>query len=123
MEREFVGYKEAKQLRKLGFNDTCFAGYTKKEKDLWVGYVDSQLGEQFNRDYHILAPTFSQAFKFFRDKYEQYYTIEGSKKERFQYFVYTYGYEIKSEESFKTYEEAELACLVKLIEIVKENKI
>lgn len=123
MKNQFAGYKEAKELSELGFSEECFGGYLKKDKIIWIGYVSSQGGEQFNRYYHILAPTFSQAFSFFREKYDLYYTIEGSKKEGFQYFVYTYEYEIKSEELFKTYEETELACLVKLIEIIKENKL
>ena len=120
MEREFVGYKEAKQLRKLGFNETCFAGYTKKEKDLWIGYVDSQLGEQFNRDYHILAPTYSQAFRWFREKYGLLSFID---MDVYSFYRFTI-YEGKgmSVAPHRTYEESELECLKKLIEIVKEKK-
>lgn len=124
MKNQFVGYKESKKLSKLGFSEECFGGYLKKDKTIWIGYVSSQGGEQFNRYYHILAPTFSQAFKFFREKYDLYYTIEGSKKYGFAFFIYYENDdkgELKSKE-YSTYEEAEQECIVKLIEITKENK-
>jgi len=123
MEKEFVPYEQGLALKELGFDETCIMAYyhllseDKKDK-LFMRYNDNKT----NSDNAISAPLYQQAFRWFREKYELYYTIEGSIKEGFQYFVYTYEYEIKSEESFNTYEEAELACLVKLIEIVKEKK-
>ncbi len=123
MESLFVGYNEAKQLSELSFSEECFAGYLKKEKTLWIGYVSSEGGEQFNRNYHFLAPTFYQAFRWFREKYDLYYTIEGSKKYGFAFFIYYENDdkdELKSKE-YSTYEEAEQECLKKLIEIVKQK--
>ena len=69
-----------------------------------------------------LAPTFSQAFRFFREKYNllgcsQYFT--GG------YYCYTINDMKDTKESnrlfteFSSFKEAELACLEKLIEIVK----
>ena len=139
MEREFVKYEIALELKELGFDEPCFGYYVDGElRGINLGIKELGGKEPYYQrfGFHVIsnldidnatkviiaAPTFSQAFRWFREKYELYYTIEGSIKEGFQYFVYTYEYEIKSEESFNTYEEAELACLVKLIEIVKEKK-
>ncbi len=124
MKNQFVGYKESKKLSKLGFSEECFGGYLKKDKTIWIGYVSSQGGEQFNRYYHILAPTFSQAFKFFRDNYKMSETIWSHQSK--WYFsikdIITGHYFEGDSPEYKSYEETELACLVKLIEIVKEKK-
>ena len=128
MEKYFIPYEIALELKELGFDEPCLAFYWNTGKFYTTAeyphsietHKQNQLGD-YNYD-STSAPTFSQAFRFFRDKYELYYTIEGSIKEGFQYFVYTYEYEIKSEELFNTYEKTELVCLVKLIEIVKEKK-
>jgi len=74
--------------------------------------------------YMVSRPTFSQAFKWFREKYELYSTImfRVSMEDNNEYWDWL----IKGEEvvyrHFKTYEEAELACLTKLIEIVEQQK-
>ena len=134
MENQFVGYKESKQLSKLGFSEECFGGYLKKDKTIWIGYVSSQGGEQFNRYYHILAPTFSQAFKFFRDKYNLQHELCSLQKDSWlitiwdissttEHGVYNgkrWDCDDLDENIPHTYEEAEEVCLKKIIEIVKK---
>jgi len=118
MNKEFVPYEPSLRLKALGFDEPCLASYFHAGKMLDVcEYIT-------HGKYTVLAPTFSQAFRFFREKYEIYYTIEGSKKFGFQHFIYDEkgSYEIKSEEIFKNYEEAELACLIRLIEIVEKEQ-
>jgi hypothetical protein len=119
MEKEFVKYEQALALKKLGFNEPCFGYYVSVEVPnpflVITKISDTQGG------YFTFAPLYQQAFRWFREEYKLYYTIEGSIKEGFQYFVYTYEYEIKSEQLFNTHEEAELECLKKLIEIVKNE--
>ena len=66
------------------------------------------------------APTFSQAFRWFREKYELY-SFVFKFDEGFGYETYKEGI-TQTNESFDTYEEAEHGCLEKLIEIVKEKK-
>jgi hypothetical protein len=74
------------------------------------------------------APLYQQAFKFFREKYNIecyvncYWSEEDSSK-RDYYANYNYGSDVffTIDENFKSHEEAELACLVKLIEIVKNK--
>jgi hypothetical protein len=132
MEAEFVPYEQALALKELGFDESCF------------GYFDPLLGDYtiinsdcinpkptlFNHNSSsivVSAPTFSQAFRFFREKYNLHSTIaliSNSDTER-RYMVmidYIYPHKAIMEfEEYETHEEAELECLKKLIEIVKNK--
>ena len=120
---EFVPYELAVKLKALGFDEPCLDKYDPRFEKL-SSNMETWSNEYYPENLMTLAPLFQQSFRFFREKYEIYYTIEGSKKFGFQHFIYDEkgSYEIKSEETFKTYEEAELACLRKLIEIVKQHE-
>jgi hypothetical protein len=84
--------------------------------------------EEFKRvvsERYTKAPTFSQAFRFFREKYGIYgYPFSQSSQTNywFKYFIQQDWKEQITSDSFSTSEEAELECLIKLIEIVKEKK-
>ncbi len=130
MESLFIKYDQALELKELGFNEPCFAFFWNTGKFYTCGdyphtisyHTQNQLGD-YNLD-STSAPLYQQAFKFFREKYDLYYTIEGSKKYGFAFFIYYENDdkdELKSKE-YSTYEEAELECLKKLIEIVKTKK-
>jgi hypothetical protein len=72
----------------------------------------------------VSAPTFSQAFRWFREKYELNYEIPyAGKQGEYHAFVqdYVYGNNGTNPSVF-TYGEAELECLKKLIEIVKQRQ-
>jgi hypothetical protein len=109
MEKEFVPYELALRMKQLGFDEPCF------------GYRDSVGYLMIQKTPHcvISAPTFSQAFRWFREKYELY-SFVFKFDEGFGYETYKEGV-TQTNESFDTYEEAELACLKKLIEIVKQK--
>ena len=130
MEKEFVPYDESLALKELGFDEDCFGYYVNAELDLTWKFSDCSLYQ----DTHIsiLAPTFSQAFRWFRENYDLessivfyenylyqgktniYETIIEKRGENSRYFFTPI-------EGFITYEEAELECLKKLIEIVKSK--
>jgi len=142
IETLFVPYELAVKLKAPGFDEPCLAAYyafgngklrngsyRQTESELFINGIGKELEDRMDElemfAYHdVSVPTFSQAFRFFREKYEIYYTIEGSKKFGFQHFIYDEkgSYEIKSEEIFKNYEEAESACLIRLIEIVEKEQ-
>jgi hypothetical protein len=110
IEKEFIPYEQALALKELGFNEDCFGWYNWTGKDLSLtnnSYVDIN---------PTPAPLFQQAFRWFREKYG---------KESYVRKLHTYYYHINDTEAFvgdfSTYEEAELECLKKLIEIVKEK--
>jgi hypothetical protein len=117
----FVPYEQALALKELGFDEPCMCFYNNRkelkvyhnvDKD-WDTLEHQLLGNsKITLPNKYSAPTFSQAFRWFREKYnlrEQYgvfphhtiminYLIEGGREE-----------------------EAENACLNKLIEIVKQQ--
>ena len=118
MEIEFVPYAEALTLKELGFNEPCF-GYYKHEELLIEGkYKNSDHG------FSISVPTYSQAFRWFREKYNQHCFIHYHSKPEYTFAVYNdikMYWTLHEKISFNTYEEAELECLKKLIEIVKNK--
>jgi len=109
MNKEFVPYQQALELKELGFDEPCFGWWFADEKMLIIEKSKKSTSENI-----VQAPTFSQAFRWFREKYGIYYSIQI--KDGIWFF------EKWSLSGFKTYEEAELACLEKLIEIIKTNK-
>jgi hypothetical protein len=124
MEKEFVPYELAVKLKKLGFDEPCLTCYDKLEM---IASHSKNVFDYKNYNtsgYMVSRPTFSQAFRWFRDKYELYSTIMF--RVSMEYNNEYWDWLIKGEEvvyrHFKTYEEAELACLIKLIEIVEQKK-
>lgn len=136
MEKEFVPYEQALDLKELGFDEPCFSyikhlGYdSSKEKVKILSEVTRSQIEDMGLPL-LKIPTFSQAFRWFRDKYKisgeisSDYYLEGKDNE-WEYNIYQLGKEddgyVGTINIFKTYEEAELECLKKLIEIVKEKQ-
>ena len=129
MDKEFIPYEIALELKELGFDDFSFGRFYTKLR-CKVFSVDEKgrhysikitpkklytLGEHFvlNDDNVIAAPLYQQAFRWFREKYNLNYVIV--KAESWFYTINGYN----TQEGFNTYEEAELECLKKLIEIVK----
>ena len=132
MEKEFVPYELAIKLKALGFDEPCFGYYGKGVLSIEIiksGKIfTNEDSIYFDKDSSCLAPTFSQAFRWFREK-NYYITINtyiGLYSKPFGIhieFVYETGrmdwIDFAGESDFETYEEAELACLTKLIEIVE----
>ena len=120
----FVPYKIALELKDLGFNEECFAIYGKSEGHLFKIHTDKF--DTVDELHFIKAPTFSQAFRFFREKYGLHYIIcKNIQMDGYGYReVILIPYMEENENTiFKTYEEAEVECLVKLIEIAKEQNV
>jgi hypothetical protein len=134
MEKEFVTYELALRMKKLksmdkgfryGFNEKTFAYFVE-------GFPNDKLiisskPKLYSYEYNgggpelISAPTWQSAFRWFREKYSYQSFISPSNELTYLAYDFTLkgfdGY-FKSKQ-FKTYEEAELACLEKLIEIVE----
>jgi hypothetical protein len=121
LKKEFVPYEEALSLKELGFDEPCFGSYDMETLKLWIGYLND--GEQFNREYYYPAPTFSQAFRWIREKYKINSHVGFKDDEDKEFAFYYYQINWTKGFGFQSHEEAELACLRKLIEIVKEKQI
>jgi hypothetical protein len=131
MDKEFVPYEEALALKGLGFKEDCL-GFWSKIHGL---YITKTTGESklFEGAGECKAPLYQQAFRWFRDKHQLMSQVTYGSIE----FEKGYGFNIYQcsprEDGFthlekceprcsNTYQEAELACLRKLIEIVKQQK-
>lgn len=126
MEKEFVSYEMALALKELGFDEPCFTYYynisSKLRTNISIDIDDIWIPGSIKKLGITLAPTFSQAFRFFRDKYKIPSWVYTSDNEKFFFGIlrdtrfYIDG--SKPYDIYETYEEAELACLQNLIEMV-----
>jgi len=142
MENEFVGYTQALALKELGFDEPTIFSFANKELMVRLGDFEASwcmMGELEVMDYnnipslpnHISAPTYQQAFRWFRDKHNIitqiiYCTekLEHISPEEVGYYGIILLLKNKEDEKYldhwyKTYEETEQACINKLIEICK----
>ena len=125
MDNEIVPYEIALELKKVGFEyiSTIFAYDQSGEL-----YTRDGIPHDFNIRGLLSAPTFSQAFRWFREKYNIIPNIHSvyidETHTKINFWVWFANYEENSNEEiyYGTYEEAEFECLKKLIEIVKDGK-
>jgi hypothetical protein len=127
MKKEFAPYELAVKLKELGFNEPCFGFYL--EDGTWTPASYSREGTVYPSNTDLLpewcaAPLFQQAFRWFREKHQLYCGI----LTEYSYGGQLHAYHITGKRQgdvsiggFNTYEEAELACLTKLIEIVEQK--
>jgi len=125
MEKEFIPYEQSLDLQELKFDEPCF-GFYLNGKVRSDGKIENCLSQE--RVYYIynancLAPTYQQAFRWFREKYKIFpYTYTGNGN-LFHYcmFIKDRDNQYHSNDLYLSNEEAELECLKKLIEIVKQK--
>ena len=115
MEKEFVPYDRALKLKQLGFDEEGFGTYNANREVLPLMPYTTE----------SKAILFQQAFRWFREEYNLHINKTGNsnytsfnmvepKIEVISFVRYT--------DTENHYEEAELACLDKLIEIVTEKQ-
>ena len=140
MKKEFVPYTESLALKELGFDEPCLAFYYNNPTNQLSEPLSTwAIVEDYKNVFQIshvkcTAPTFSQAFRWFREKHKLFISFHRYRNsvviEMPDTFPKVYEIWIQDEnkdesvwvECFDTYEEAETACLNKLIEIVKTNE-
>ena len=122
MQKEFVEYSLALRLKALGFDEPCFGLYDDIDKVFsQIHSMASVHGEEYSRLKITKAPLYQQTFKWFREEYELGHMINGIGHESFIMNIAGVLHIFNAFE-FNTYEEAELACLEKLLEIVEFKK-
>jgi hypothetical protein len=143
--KDFIPYEQALELKEFGFDEPCFGYYVDGElRGINLGMEELGGIEPYYQrfGFHTLsnhdidnpnkivvtAPTFSQAFRWFRENHDLRIWIESNYGVlKFEYVIATSNPNFIDKQfsdfsGYKTYEEAELACLIKLIEIVKTKQ-
>jgi hypothetical protein len=144
IENEFIPYEQALALKELGFDEPCL-GYWRNEDSpnpITIGQYTTKEDIEYEisgqDEYHnfkniiALAPLYQQVFRWFREKYVLLGFIEPANgyedKSLFAFYICddeqnivddSHSYSKDSSLHFRNYEEAELACLNRLIEITK----
>lgn len=143
MEKEFVTYEQALALKELGFDEECFCTYSNKQLSRNPSHkMDSiPITEEpytwCNSKVHdtvITAPLKQQAFRWFREKHnidawvQPFVAYDRGVRtnpylpdESYSYFIFKDGLWVSDKIDFLSPEEAEDACIDKLIELVKNK--
>jgi hypothetical protein len=132
MTKEFIPYELALELKELGFDEPCFVYWvfdgveitfsTSHNKSGWSmnGFKNNQMAKKAGL---CAAPLYQQAFQWFREKYELWQMVMQNTDIDWTYDILPINgiHDYKLIDVFETYEEAQQACLKKLIEIVKKK--
>jgi trehalose utilization protein len=120
MKNEFIPYEQACELKWLGFKEDCLDRYHPKHKEL-ASNISTWSNRHFPESLMIPAPLYQQAFRWFRKNHIFY--INMTTADIF-YFVYYFKVgppydpnNLFMSKIYRTYEEAELELLKKLIEL------
>jgi len=116
MEKEFIPYEQALALKELGFDEECLSAFF-EGKIKRCDYVKNSKSD------YLSAPLYQQAFRWFMEEYSLNSLINVNIKSYdwyFNIFDISENDVIGDTINFETYEEAQLKCLKKLIEIVKK---
>ena len=124
MNKEFIPYELALELKQLGFDEPCLATIDQTD---FIHIKGTEYPIRGAMIYDTIdCPTYSQAFRWFRDKHNlrcQINYIGGLINKTTWWDISVIGhYNTNPKEwemKYQPYEEAELECLKKLIEIVK----
>lgn len=146
MEKEFVPHVESLELKELGFDELCLGYYLLDDIELKLGEgynIITRYSEEnvmryslnntnflygTNKPSHLYelstSPTFSQTLRWFREKCNLHGIISYYGKSQWNIELLNYkGNQIIQieENTFWTYEEAELECIKQLIKIAKDK--
>ncbi len=118
MEDQFIPYELAVKLKYLGFEEDCLMHYEEDDKRL-VFIVKGLYCD-------LIAPLWQQAFDWFREKYslEGYTGLCNFNDMTYGYNITTYidkSHYLAQGRNYKSYEEARVACLEKLIELCQKE--
>jgi hypothetical protein len=122
MNKEFIPYYQALALKELGFDEPCLGVYY-ESKTFYI-YTKSKgvkNSDKTSQSWVFTAPLYQQAFRWFRENHNlSGFTLPWGEG-LFDYRIYSTkeGEHLFGSPEYSSTEEAELACLKKLIEIVK----
>jgi len=142
MEKEFIPYEQALELKELGFDEPCFGWFrtTLLPSNFTEYFLETELG--LNEEFTDLinsnftgdacsAPLYQQSFRWFREKcglFSSEVYDRGLDNGKLP-IIHSYSFRILNlnnfedfyGDTFNTPEEAELECLKQLIQIIKNK--
>jgi hypothetical protein len=125
MTKDFTPYDLAYELKQIGFDEGIPTFYSYPENKLSYtmdghNQVSVRRNSQFGQA--VSAPTFSQAFRWFKQNHKLKFHIREDIWNAWCYVHILMRDEYENVGDYSTYEEAELECLRKLIKIVKQKQ-
>jgi hypothetical protein len=127
MNKEFIPYELALELKQLGFDEPCLASIDQTD---FIHIKGTEYPIRGAMIYDTIdCPTYSQAFRWFREKYDIDIYIDirflkhddGISLKKYKVLIPFPNELFIDVGLFTTHEEAELECLKKLIEIIKNK--
>jgi hypothetical protein len=125
MEKEFVTYGLVIKLKQLGFDEPCMGVYYGDEDDIQfvLDVRETQYYAQKGYKNGVLVPTFSQAFRWFRENYQWTIKVNQVTKNNWSYTLENFPNDrTYYGEVYKSFEVAEIGCLEKLISFIEREK-
>ena len=116
MEKEFIPFPQSSALKELGFDEPCFVYYRKSNENK-LAYPNTGVAKNSLSINGITAPTFSQAFRWFREKG---YDVKIAKESPGLYFGFYWTGAAWVNIAAGTYESVELDLINRLITEVKK---
>ena len=136
MEKYFATYTQSLALKELGFDEPCMGKYDTKQGDEWfLNIYSGHLNIQFSdKNKACIAPLKSEVFEWFRERYNilneiTFFRDNKRIKKAYWFTIFKWDDNMVNREIIRdendlyyyTYEEAESACIDKLIEIIKKK--
>ena len=125
MNKEFIPYEQALELKELGFNKDCYSYYFIYEDKLRQDFANVEFDYRNKNEFvepvnnydsleeYATAPLYQQAFRWFREKYNLFHNVKPINGE-FEWAAGRYWGWVD------TYEDAQLNCIKQLIKTIKE---
>ena len=127
MTKEFVSYEQAVALKELGFNEICM-GYFDVRLEHQIGNFNFTEIKGYHESVAALSPLKQQVFRWFREKklHNTFPSIIQTRNWASLYRILEWhpgndSTSISTSDYYDTYEEAEDACIDKLIELTKQQ--
>jgi hypothetical protein len=111
-QKDFIPFQQALELKELGFDEPCLGKFYYNHLEIGGNWRNDDFKE--DPDIFISAPLYQQVFRWFREKYGVYFH-----QKKFDENKWWVEWGEWASPVFETYEEAELECVKKLIEIAK----
>jgi hypothetical protein len=125
LQKDFLPYELSLKMKQLGFDEPCMY-YVDEQNNSFIYNFQTHPDEfiEWCGVTVISTPLYQQAFRWFREEHDLHYQLVPffSDKESYAVDYYLAIAQHRPPIQVNTFEEAELACLEKLIQIVKTHE-